>query len=167
MSMSINEWRELLLKHDLVGQPLALLARTHIEADFPAAGCRQQQTLGPVATILARHDLEMLAGPAAFFGQLRVDTDQLRCIATLGADIEDQREGLADFDTRWIGAKGDHVLLGEYDPADAVAEIERTIGPGRRRDHGEPEGQDRSEQTHRDTHRRRPLALVAAEGAQP
>ena len=109
----------------------------------------------------------MLVGPAGFFRQLRVDADQFRRIAALGADIEDQRERLADLDARRIGAERDHVVLGEHHPAGAVAEIERAVGPSRRRDQGEAEGQDGGEEAHGDTHRRRRLALVAAVGAQP
>jgi len=60
-------------------------------------------------------------------------------LPVLGADVEQQRERLTDLDAHRLGTEGDHVMIGEHDPAGTASEVERTIRrqcrarPGKRR----------------------------------
>ena len=100
------------------------------------------------------------------FRHLGLDRHQLGRIAVLGADVQQQRERLAELDAHRLGAKGEHVVVGEDDPAGAVSEIERAIGrAGAAPASSASSGPADNPKAHATLHQRRSLEAALADQA--
>ena len=92
-----------------VSRSLSSPARTSM-ASFPAAGHVEHHAFDAIAAVAQGHDGRPVVHAVLVLRHLGVDRHQLGRLAVLGADVEQQRERLADLDAHRIGPEGHHVV---------------------------------------------------------
>src|SRR5260370_4231723 len=115
-----------LLEDDLVRQAFAFLAGAHVDGELPAARHIEYHAFGAIAAIARRHDGRLGLHAPLLLRHLRLDRHQLGRIAVLGADVEQQRERLADPQSPRLGTEGDHGKAREHHPAWSTSQISPT-----------------------------------------
>src|SRR5690349_21682750 len=87
---------------ELVAQPLAFLAGAHVDRELPPATFGEHKPVDAIAAIAQRCDRRPGTHAAPAFGHLCADRHKLGRLVVLGADIEQQRERLANLDAQWL-----------------------------------------------------------------